>query len=73
MPPGSEPVVIDSAGALTVIVRLVVAVFGVDSVSRAVTVTVEVPAVVGVPLMVSVPALALEVSPAGSPVTAPQV
>lgn len=65
--------VIDSAGALTVIVRLVVAVFGVDSVSRAVTVTVEVPAAVGVPLMLSVPPLALDVSPAGSPLTAPQV
>jgi hypothetical protein len=73
VPAGSEPVVIDSAGALTVIVRLVVAVFGVDSVSRAIKVTVEVPAVVGVPLMVSLPALALEVSPAGSPLTAPQV
>jgi hypothetical protein len=66
-------VVTVSAGALTVIVRLVVAVFGVDSVSRAVTVTVEVPAAVGVPLMLSVPPLALDVSPAGSPLTAPQV
>lgn len=64
---------IDTAGALTAIVRLVVAVFGVASVSLAVTLTVEVPAVVGVPLMVSLPAAALEVSPAGSPLTAPQV
>jgi hypothetical protein len=72
VPLASEPVVLDSAGALTVIVRVVVAAFGVDSVSWAVRVTVEVPAVVGVPLMVSVPALALEVSPAGSPVTVPQ-
>ncbi len=55
------------------IVTVVVAVFGVDSVSLAVTVTVEVPAVVGVPLIVSVPPLALAVSPAGSPVAAPQV
>ena len=59
-----------SAGALTVIVTVVVAVCRVDSVSLAVTVTVEVTGVVGVPLIVSVPALALEVSPAGSPVTA---
>jgi len=58
---------------LTVIVTVVVAVFGVASVSRAVTVAVAVWAVVGVPLIVSVPPLAAEVSPAGSPVTAPQV
>jgi hypothetical protein len=70
---GSEPVVIDSAGALTVIVRVVVAVFGADSVSLAVTATVEVPAVVGVPLMVSVAPLPLAFSPAGRPVTAAQV
>ncbi len=73
MPLGSEPVVIDSAGALTVIVRVVAAVFGVDSVSRAVTVAVEVPAAVGVPLIVSVAPLPLAFSPAGRPVTAPQV
>jgi hypothetical protein len=73
VPLGSEPVVIDSAGALTLIVTVVVAVFGVDSVSLTVTVTVEVPAFAGLPLIVSVPALALEVSPAGSPVTAAQV
>lgn len=73
MPAGSEPVTIDSAGALTLIVMVVVAVFGVDSVSLTVTVAVEVPAVVGVPLIVSVPALALEVSPAGRPVTPAQV
>ena len=73
MPAGSEPVVIDTGDALTVIVSVVVAVFGVVSVSLAVRVTVADPAVVGVPLTVSVPPLALEVSPAGSPVTAPQV
>ena len=73
MPPGKEPVEINTAGALTVIVMLVVAVLGADSVSLTVRETVEVPAAVGVPLMVSVPAVAFEVSPAGSPLAAPQV
>ncbi|MDX6340774.1 MAG: hypothetical protein QOH87_912, partial [Trebonia sp.] len=52
MPFGSEPVVIFTGGALTVIVTVLVAVFGVDSVSLAVTVAVAAPAVVGVPLIV---------------------
>jgi hypothetical protein len=42
VPLGSKAVVIFSAGALTVIVTVVVAVFGVDSVSLAVTVAVAV-------------------------------
>jgi len=47
VPLGSEAVVIDIGGALTVIVSVVVAVFAVDSVSWAVTVTVEVPGRLG--------------------------
>jgi hypothetical protein len=75
LPDASEPVVIDSGGvgALTVIVMVVVAVFGEDSVSLTVKVTVEVPAAVGVPLIVSVPPLAFDASPAGSPLAPPQV
>ena len=72
MPAVSEVVVIDTA-APTVIVRVAVAVFGVDSVSLADRVTVKVPAVVGVPLIVSVAPLPVAVRPAGSPVAAAQV
>jgi hypothetical protein len=69
-------VVIVSEGALTAIATVADAVFGVDSVSLTVTVAVAAPpvvGVVGVPLIVSVAPLALAVSPAGSPETAPQV
>jgi hypothetical protein len=65
--------VILTGGGLTVIVTVVDFDCGVASVSLAVTVAVAVCAVVGVPLIVSVPPLALAVSPAGSPVTVPQV
>jgi hypothetical protein len=72
-PPGSEPVEMVNAGALTVIVTVAVAVFLVVSVSLTDTVAVAAPAVVGVPLIVSVAPLPVAVSPAGSPVTAAQV
>lgn len=65
--------VTDTAGALTVIVRVAVAVFGVASLSLADRVTVAAPAVVGVPLIVSVAPLAVAARPAGSPVTGAQV
>jgi hypothetical protein len=64
---------IDIAGSLTVSERLVVPVPWGVALSWTDSATVAVPAAVGVPLMVSVAPLALEVSPAGSPVTAPQV
>ena len=73
MPFGGAPEVICTGGALTVIETVVDAVFGVDSVSLTVTMAVPACAAVGVPLIVSVPPLALAVSPAGSPVTVPQV
>ena len=74
MPPDSAVVVIDGgAAALTVIVRLALAVLAGDSVSLAERPTVKVPAAVGVPLIVNVPADPVPVSPAGSPVAAPQV
>lgn len=72
-PPGSEPVEMVNAGALTVIVTVAVAVFLVASVSLTDTVAVAAPAAVGVPLIVSVAPLPTAVSPAGSPVTAAHV
>jgi hypothetical protein len=59
--------------ALTVIVRVAVRFAGVASVSLTDRPTENDPAAVGVPLIVSVAPLALDVSPAGSPVTAAQV
>ena len=69
----AAPLVIDIAGAPTVIVRLVVPVPCGVALSWTDSATVAAPAVVGVPLMVSVAPLALAFSPAGRPVTAAHV
>ncbi len=69
MAAASVPPVSVSAGALTVRLRLAVAVCTGVALSLADSLIAAAPALVGVPLMVSVAPAAVEFSPAGRPVT----